>query len=94
MIAYQRYTWFQVIVNSSSPGQNGRHFVDYPLRCIFVNGEFCILFKISLKFIPNSPIDSIGLDSGVVPNRRQAFIWTNAVSTHWHMYAAPEGNEF
>ena len=40
------------------PGQNGRHFTDDMLRCIFVNEKFRILTKISLKFIPKGPIDN------------------------------------
>ena len=26
--------------------------------CIFMNEKFCILIKISLKFVPKSPIDN------------------------------------
>ena len=48
--------WAQV--NSSPPGQNGRHFADDIFKCIFVNEEFCIFIKISLKFIPKGPIDN------------------------------------
>ena len=33
---------FGKAINSSCPGQNGRHFADI-LRCIFVNKNFCIL---------------------------------------------------
>ena len=36
-------------VNSSPPGQNGRHFADNIFRCIFVNEKICILIKISLR---------------------------------------------
>ena len=46
-----------------------------------VNEIFCILIKISLKFVSNGIIDvkpSIGLDNGLVPNSWQAIIWTNA----------------
>ena len=39
------------------PGQNGRHFADNIFICIFVNDRFCILIKISLKFVPKSSID-------------------------------------
>ena len=42
-------------VNSSSPGQNGRHFADV-FRCIFMTEKSCILIKISLKFVPKGPI--------------------------------------
>ena len=30
-------------LNSSPPGQNGRHFADDIFRCNFVNEKFCIL---------------------------------------------------
>ena len=49
---------FQLRVNSSPPGQNGRHFADGIFRCIFMNEKFCILIEISLKFVPKSPIDN------------------------------------
>ena len=39
-------------LNSFPPGQNGRHFAEDLLRCIFVNEKFCILIKMSLKFVP------------------------------------------
>ena len=31
------------VLNLSPPEQNGRHFADDILRCIFVNGKFCVL---------------------------------------------------
>ena len=43
-------------LNTSSPGQNGRHFTDDIFRCIFLNEKFCILIKISLKFVPKGLI--------------------------------------
>ena len=46
------------LFNSSSPGQNGRHFADDIFRCIFMNEKICILIKISLKFVPKGPIDN------------------------------------
>ena len=46
------------IFNSSSPGQNGCHFADDIFRYIFVNEKFCILIKISLKFVPEGPVDN------------------------------------
>ena len=45
-------------LNSSPPGQNGRYFADDIFRCIFMNESFCILIKISLKFVPRGPIDN------------------------------------
>ena len=45
-------------LNSSIPGQIDCHFTDNIFRCIFVNGKFCILNKISLKCVPRGPIDN------------------------------------
>ena len=74
------------LFHSSAPGQNGRHFADDIFKCIFVNEQFCVLIKISLKFVPKGPIDNNtarGLENGLAPNRRQAIIWTNADPIHW-----------
>ena len=38
--------------------KNGRHFTDDVFECIFVNKKFCILIKISLKFVAKGPIDN------------------------------------
>ena len=46
------------IINSSPPGQNGRHFADNVFRCIFVNEKFFIMIKFSLKFVPKGQIDN------------------------------------
>ena len=48
----------EIYINSSPPGPNGRYFADDIFRCIFVNENFCILIKISLKFVPQGPNDS------------------------------------
>ena len=63
---------------------NSRHLADDIFRCIFANEKFCILIKISLKFVPN----------GLAPNRRQTIIWTNAdpVSVHWRICVAVGGD--
>ena len=45
------------IVSSSPPGQNGWHFTDDIFKRISVNEKFCILIKISLKFVSKGPID-------------------------------------
>ena len=41
------------------PGQNGRYFADDVFKCIFLNENVWILVRISLKFVPNGPINSI-----------------------------------
>ena len=46
------------IINSSLPGQNGRHFADDIFKYIFVNEKFCISIQISLKFFHKGPIDN------------------------------------
>ena len=69
---------------------------DNIFRCVFLNENICILIKISLNFVPKVPIDnkpSIGLDNGLVPNRRQAIIWSNADPVHWCIYTALGGDE-
>ena len=38
-------------------------------------------------------VQLIGSDNGLVPNRRQAIIWTNADPIHWRIYAALGGDE-
>ena len=52
-------------------------FADSIFRCISINEKFCVLIEISLKFVPNGPINNnpaFGLDNGLLPNRRQAII--------------------
>ena len=46
-------------VNSLRPRQNGRHFADAILKCIFLNGNVWIPIESSLKFVPKGPINNI-----------------------------------
>ena len=48
-----------VVINTSRPRQNGRHFPDDKLKRIFLNENVWISIKISLKFVPRSPINNI-----------------------------------
>ena len=41
-----------------APRQIGRHLAHDIFICIFVNEKVCILIQISLKFVPNGPIDN------------------------------------
>ena len=41
------------IIKWSLPGQNNHNFAVDIFGCIFMNETFCILIKISLKFVPN-----------------------------------------
>ena len=54
------YKWLSIpaTLNTSPLGQNGHHFTDDSFKCIFVNEKFPILIKISLKFVPEGPIDN------------------------------------
>ena len=74
------WPWKDVLVfhtdfNTLRLRQDGRHFPDI-FKCIFLNENFKILIKISLKFVPKGPINniSIGSDNGSAPSRRQAII--------------------
>ena len=46
-------------VNTLRPRQNGRHFTDDILKCIFSNENIYISIEMSLKFIPKSQINNI-----------------------------------
>ena len=46
------------LFNSSLPGQNGCHFADNIFKYIFMNEKFCILIRISLKFVPKGLISN------------------------------------
>ena len=44
-------------VNTLRPEQNGQHFADNIFKCVFLKWNNCILIRISLKFVPEGPID-------------------------------------
>ena len=50
---------FVNLVNTLRPRQNGRHFADDILKCIFLNENVWISIEISLKFVPKGPINNI-----------------------------------
>ena len=61
----RQWQWDQQIrldfmtLNTFRPRQNGRHFADAILKCIFLNENVWIPTEISLKFVPKGPIDNI-----------------------------------
>ena len=57
-------------VNSSPPRQNGSHFADGMLKCIFVNENICISNKISLGYVPWGPINNMSALVQIVAWRR------------------------
>ena len=56
------------------------NFVDNIFKCIFLNENARISIKISLKFVPQGPINNIPTlvqTMSLAPTRRQSIIWTN-----------------
>ena len=49
----------QMLFNTLSPRQNGRHFADDIFKLIFLNENVWIPIKNSLKFVPHGPIHNI-----------------------------------
>ena len=47
------------MLNTFRPRRDGRHFPDDIFKCIFLNENVWISIKISLKFVPKGPINSI-----------------------------------
>ena len=50
--------WPLWIINSISPGQNGRHFANDIFKYIFMNEKSCLFIEVSLKFVLKGPIDN------------------------------------
>ena len=86
---HQAIPWTNV--NSSPAGQNGRLFADI-FRCIFVNEKFYNFIKISLKFVPKSPIDNNSASVWIMAWRRIGDKWLSE-SMLTNIYAAPGGDE-
>ena len=45
--------------NTLRPKQNIGHFPDDIFKCIFLNENYCTSIKISLKYVPQGPINTI-----------------------------------
>ena len=59
--------WICIII-SLRPIQNGCHFTNYIIRCIFVNENGCISIDISLKFAPKGLINNISVSEPMMVN--------------------------
>ena len=59
------------MITTLRPRQNGRNFPDKIFRCIFLNENVWISIKISLKFVPDSPINNIPALVQIMAWRRQ-----------------------
>ena len=53
------HKWPLSMFNTLRLRQNGRHFADDIFKCIFLNENIWISINISLKFVPQGPIDKI-----------------------------------
>ena len=51
--------WWHCLSLINTLRQNGRHFTDDTFKRIFLKENVGIFIKISLKFVPTSPIDNI-----------------------------------
>ena len=58
-------------------------------KCLYLYQNFTEVCSLG----SNWQWSSIGLDNGLVPNRRQAIIWTNADQIDWRIYVALGGDE-
>ena len=56
------------MINTLKLRKNGHHFADNVFKCIFLNENVWILLQISLKFVPNGPINNI-------PSLAQIMAW-------------------
>ena len=58
-VMYMALHMIDKAVNTLRPRQHGCHFADDTLKRIFLNKKLWISIKISLKFVPKSPVDNI-----------------------------------
>ena len=74
--------------NTLSLWHIGWHFGEI-FKCFFRNKNNWISNNISLKYILCCLTDNfMALYNGLVPNRRQAIIWSNHYPVHWRIYAS------
>ena len=69
-MVYCKKGWSYVI-NTLRPRQNGHHFPDEIFKCIFLNENARISNKISLKCVPDGPINNIPALVQIMAWRRQ-----------------------
>ena len=69
---------------------------DDNFKCIFLYENDIIPIRISLKFVPRSPMDNMPALVQIMAWRRpgdKLIIWTNADPVHRRIYVALEGDE-
>ena len=81
-------------VNILRPRRNGRLVPDDIFKCIFLNENGCIWIKISLKFVPKGPINSIPALAQIVAWRRPGGKTSSALMmVYWRIYVSLGLNE-
>ena len=67
LIDFVIYFWYHRCKALAYRGRdkNGPHFADDIFKCVFLNENIWIAINISLKFIPDGPINSIFLNENV-----------------------------
>ena len=63
-----KLTYWVLFVNTLRPRQNGRHFAGDTFKRLFLNENIRISIKISVKVVPNGPINNI-------PASIQIMVW-------------------
>ena len=58
-VSGKRPIGYHLYIKTLWPRQNGHHFPDDIFKCIFLNENVWILIKISLKCVPEDPINNI-----------------------------------
>ena len=69
-------------------------FLDDIFKCIFLNEKFCILVKISLKFVPKGPIDNNPALVYIMDWRRicdKPLSEPMLILFYWHIYLTLRG---
>ena len=83
------------LINSSPPRQFGGKIADDIFKRIFFKENDWMSFKISMKFVPEGPIDIKSVLAQVMAWRRQStsHYLTNTDPVSWRIYAALGGDE-
>ena len=80
---------WSLVFNTLRLRQNGCHFPDI-FKCIFLNENVWISIKISLKFVPNGPINNIPALVQIMAWRRPYFFMDICVTQPWWVKKRPE----
>ena len=81
------------VSNTLRPRQNGRHFADDTFIPIFLNENIRISIKISLKFVPEVPINNIPALVQIMACRLVGANRNQWWSVYWRIYASLGLNE-